>query len=204
MRRIIFFASMLALASLFSGCDPAASNNTANKAANAANNSNAAKPVDTAAIETEIKRLVADAAAAMTKNDAAGLEKMTIDSYKFINPNGQVSTRAERVAALRSGESKYESVVYDEVAVNVNPSCSGAFVIARATVKGMNMGNKVDGQFRITQIWRKTDDGWKMAHGHATPIAASGSTAASNSNSASNTAANSGVPSAPNTGNANK
>jgi ketosteroid isomerase-like protein len=191
MRRIIFLASILALASLFSGCEPAASNNTANKAANAANNSNAAKPVDTAAIETEIKRRVADAAATMTNNDAAGLEKMTIDSYKFINPNGQLSTRAERVASLRSGESKYESVAYDEVTVNLNPSASGAIVIARATVKGVNMGNKVDGQYRVTQIWRKTDDGWKMAHGQATAIAASASTAASNSASASNTAANS-------------
>ena len=191
MRRIIFLVIMLALASLFTGCEPAASNNTTNKAANAANNSNAARPVDTAAIETEIKKLVADAAATMTKNDAAGLEKMTIDSYKFINPNGQVSTRAERVAALRSGQSKYESVAYDEVSVNVNPSASGAFVIARATVKGVNMGNKVDGQYRITQIWRKTDDGWKMVHGQATPIAASGSTAASNSASTSNSAANS-------------
>ena len=191
MRRIIFLVSMLALASLFSGCEPAASNNTANKAANAANNSNVAKPVDTAAIETEIKRRVADAAATMTNNDAAGLEKMTIDSYKFINPNGQLSTRAERVASLRSGESKYESVAYDEVTVNLNPSASGAIVIARATVKGVNMGNKVDGQYRVTQIWRKTDDGWKMAHGQATAIAASASTAASNSASASNTAANS-------------
>ena len=194
MRRIYLIATLLAAALLFAACDQATSNNSAgNRAANGANGADAAKPVDTAAIETEIKKLVNDAAASMTKNDADALQKMTIDSYKFINPNGQVSTRAERVAALRSGESKYESVAYDEVSVNVNPTGAGAFVIARATVKGVNMGNKVDGQYRVTQIWRKTDGGWKMAHGQATAIAAGASppaNAAASNSSSSNSAAN--------------
>lgn len=194
MRRILLFSTMLiAISLMISACGPTADNtgNVANKPANAAN---AAKPVDTAAIETDVKKVVTEASAAMSKNDVAAFEKMTVDTYKFIGPDGKVSTKSERAASLRSGDSKYESVVYDEVTVNPNPAGTGAIVIGRATVKGVNMGQKVDGQFRITQIWRKTDDGWKMAHGHATAIAAGSPSAntATNSNAApaSNSATN--------------
>jgi ketosteroid isomerase-like protein len=191
MRKLILAAAAMAAAMLLGACGPAANdatNRAANSSAAPAANSNA-KPVDTAAIETEVKRLVSEAAVTMSKNDAAALEKATIDTYKFISPDGRVSTRAERVASMRSGDTKYESVVYDEVSVNANPYGTGAIVTGRATVKGVNMGQKVDGQFRITQIWRKTDDGWKMAHGHATAIAA-GTSATNTSTTSTSPAAN--------------
>ena len=181
---------MLAVASLFGACEPSASNNASNKPGNTGNSANSAKPVDTSAIETEVKKLVSDVSASLSKNDVAAFEKMTVDSYKFINPNGQVSTRAERAAAMKSGESKYESVVYDDVSVNVHPNGSGAIVIGRATVKGVNMGTKVDGQFRFTQLWGKSDDGWKMVHGHATAITG-GSSPPSNSSASNSAASNS-------------
>lgn len=174
MRRPLSLIAMLTLASLFSGCGPAASNNAANKPANATNNAAAKPAADSAAIATDIRKLVTDAAASMSKNDVAAFESMTTDGYVFIGPSGAISTKAERAASLRSGDTKYESVAYDEINVNVSPYGTGAIVTARATVKGVNMGTKVDGQFRVTQIWRKVDDGWKMAHGHATAIAQGG------------------------------
>lgn len=177
MRKLILLAAAIAAAMLTSACAPAtgdATNKATNSTAAPAANTNA-KPVDTASIETEIKKLVSEAAVSMSKNDAAAFEKATVDTYKFISPDGRISTKAERVASMRSGDTKYESVVYDDVSVNVNPYGTGAIVTGRATVKGVNMGQKVDGQFRITQIWRKSDGGWKMAHGHATAIAAASS-----------------------------
>lgn len=188
MRKLIFAIAMLITASFSTACDPAA-NNTSNKPANAANNAAAKPAANTAAIETDVKKLVADAAASLSKNDVAAFEKNTTDNYMFVNPNGVVTTRAERAAAMKSGDTKYESVAYDEVSVRVNPEGTGAVVIARATVKGVNMGNKVDGQYRVTQVWSKTADGWKMASGQATPISAAATSpasnaAASNSNSA--------------------
>lgn len=181
MRKLIPAVAVIAVAMLVGACGPAATDATS-KTGNATNGAVAnppSKAVDTAAIETEIKKNVTEAAATLTKNDAAGFEKMTVDTYKFIGPDGRISTRAERAASLKSGDSKYESVAYDEVTVNVNPYGTGAIVIGRATVKGVNMGQRVDGQFRITQIWRKSDDGWKMAHGQATAIAAAPPTATS-------------------------
>jgi ketosteroid isomerase-like protein len=180
MRKLILVMAMLMTASFLTACDPATNTNSANKPANTANTATVKTAAEIATIETDIKKLVSDAAATMSKNDVAAFEKMTTDNYMFINPDGKMSTKAERTAALRSGETKYESVAYDDVLVRVNPYGTGAIVTGRATVKGVNMGNKVDGQFRITQVWRKTDDGWKNAHGHATAIAAAASAPASN------------------------
>ena len=188
MRKFTFAIAMVLTASLFTACDPAA-NNTVNKPTNAANNAATKPAANTAAIEIDVKKLVADAAASLSKNDVATFEKNTTDNYMFVNPNGVVSTRAERAAAMKSGDTKYESVAYDEVSVRVNPEGTGAVVIGRATVKGVNMGSKVDGQYRITQVWSKTADGWKMASGHATPISAAATSSASNTAAAnSNTA----------------
>lgn len=198
MRKFTFAIAILATASLFIACDPAA-NNTGNKPTNAANNAAAKPAANTAAIETDVKKLVTDAAASLSKNDVTAFEKSTTDNYMFVNPNGVVTTRAERAAAMKSGDTKYESVTYDEVSVRVNPEGTGAVVIGRATVKGVNMGSKVDGQYRITQVWSKTADGWKMASGHATPIIAAATsptsnTGATNSNTApaANTNTNAG------------
>ena len=183
MRRIFFVVAMLAMASLLGSCDSGAGNSSGSKPANAANGANSAakSTVDTAAIETEIKRLVSEAAANMSKNDAAAFDKTTSDDYQFINPNGKISTKAERLAGLRSGESKFESVVYDDIKVRVHPLGVGAIVTGRATVKGVNMGTKVDGQYTVTQIWAKTDDGWKIVHSQATAISGGGNAPASNS-----------------------
>ena len=195
MPRLFFTSAMLIAISFLISCAPATNTNSANKPANAANATNSNTAVNTAAIEADVKKLVGEAAASMSKNDAAAFEKITTDNYLFISPDGRMSTRAERAAALRSGDSKYETVAYDDVLVRANPYGTGAIVTAVATVKGVNMGAKVDGKFRVTQVWRKTDDGWKMAHGHATAITAPAP--------AANTAANSAPAAEPKT-NTNK
>lgn len=202
MRKFLILA-MPITASFLIACSPAANNtNDSNKPANAANN--AAPAVNTAAIEADVKKLVIDMAASMSKNDVAAFEKGTGDNYMFIGPDGRVATKAERVASFKSGDMKYDSVAYDEVSVRPNPQGTGAIVIARATVKGTNMGQKIDGQFRATQVWRKTDDGWKLVHGHVTPITGVATSPAANTAAKSNSATSPPAANTANTANANK
>ena len=196
MHRIFFLAAVLTLASLFVGCEPSASNTAANKPANAATNSAATTAkADPAAIETEIKKAVTDMAAALQKGDAAYFEKLYTENYMFVGPDGSTATGAQRVASMKSGDTKYDSISYDEVGVRSNAEGNGAISISRATVKGKNLGKAVDGQYRVTHVWSKTKDGWRLASGQTTPITGGSSsppsnTAASNSSN-SNTAANS-------------
>lgn len=199
MRRIVLGLSMLIGASFLTACDPAANSNSANKPANATNN--AAPAVDSAAIETEVKKLATDTAAALAKNDTAALEKLYADNYMLVNLDGSVQNKSDRLASIKSGETKFDSFAYDEMNVRTNPEGSGAILIARATATGMNKGAKIEGTIRVTQVWRKTKDGWRQVSGHATRIVGGASAPAANA-TASNTAATS--PPASNTANANK
>jgi ketosteroid isomerase-like protein len=162
---------LLTLVFAISGCGDTADsvNSTVNKPVDSS--ADGAKP-DTAKIEAEIRKLVKDVEASMAKNDADAFDRGTTENYAFVGPDGSIISRAERAKSIRSGDSKFDSIVYDEISVRVNPEGNGAVVVGRATVKGTNMGQKVDGAFRFSQVWSKTADGWKVAHGHVTPIAA--------------------------------
>lgn len=189
MRKIILVITMLVAASFLTACDPAANTNSANRPATAANNSAPASAANTAAVETEIKKLVSDTAAALAKNDVAALEKMYAENYMLVNLDGSVQNKTDRLASIRSGDTKFDSFTYDEVTVRSNPEGTGAIAILRATATGQNKGTKIDGTVRVTQVWSKTKDGWRQVSGHATTIAGAATspasnTAASNSNAA--------------------
>jgi len=195
MYKSLLFAVMMAATLLAIGCQPPANSNTTNKPANAANNSSNAAPANTAAVEAEVKKLVTDYAATVAKNDVAAFEKTRTDNFMFVSNDGSVQTKAERVASMKSGETKYESLTYDELFVRVNPEGNGAVVIGKAVVKGTNMGKPVEGANRVTQVWSKTKDGWKMASLQATPIIASAGKPPANTAAANNTNAAKASPS---------
>lgn len=171
MKKVFLTISMLIAASfVITSCGAPAANNTGNKAANNANT--AAPAADAAAIETEIKKMANDGAAATTKGDTVVLDKLWADNYMFIAQDGSVSTKAQRLESMKSGQTKIDSLSYDEMSVRSNPEGTGAILIGRATVKGTNMGKPVDGQMRFTQVWTKTKDGWRAVSGQVTAIAA--------------------------------
>ena len=105
-RTILLTAAICALLLFLSSCGgPAATNNTANKPANAANNATATAPAaNAAAIETEIKTAIDEMSAALSKNDAAAMEKMLTDTYRFVGPDGAIATGPERIASMKSGD----------------------------------------------------------------------------------------------------
>lgn len=189
MRKIFFLLAVLIAASLLIvSCGDQGAGNTANKPANAANNA-AAPAANAAAIETEIKKIANDGVAAITKGDTSALDKLWADNYMFIGPDGAVTTKAQRIESLKSGQSKIESLAYDEMSVRSNPEGTGAILIGRATVKGVNMGKPTDGQFRFTQVWSKTKDGWRSVSGQVTLITAAAAPAkADDKPAAANTA----------------
>lgn len=197
MLRIFALLTLVITASLIAGgCGSAANNsNAANKPANASNasNSTAATAANPAATDAEIKKQVSDMAAALQKGDAAYFEKLYTDNYMFVGPDGTLATGAQRIASMKSGDTKYDTITYDDVSVRSNAEGNGAVSISVATVKGMNLGKAVDGKYRVTHVWSKTKDGWRLASGQTTPMSASASAekTASNANAASAAPSNS-------------
>lgn len=189
MHRHFYFVTALAVMLLFVSCGDQGGNTT-DKPANAANNA-AAKPADMAAVEAEVKKMVNDTAALLAKNDVAALEKLYHDNYMLVNLDGSVQNRADRLASFKSGETKFESFAYDEVNIRVNPEGTGAIVIARAMAKGVNKGKPIgEAAVRVTQVWRKTPEGWKQVTGHATTITGAPDAKPANTNTTGSAPAN--------------
>lgn len=174
MRNFLIAAAATALLSIACGAPagnnaPATNSNNANGNKAAANTA-AAPAADNAAAAAEVKKLVSDYAAFMAKNDADAYDKILSDNFMFVSNDGSVQTKAERVASMKSGSTKYETLTYDDVNVRVNAEGNGAVVIAKATVKGTNSGKPIDSTVRVTQVWSKMKDGWKLASLQATDI----------------------------------
>lgn len=173
MLKITIFTMLIAASFLLASCGEPGAGNAGNKPANAANNATATAPAaNAAALETELKKMTTDMAASLVKDDVAAMEKVYGENYTFVGPDGSVATRAQRIEAMKSGDTKYETITYDDISVRTNPEGTGAIVISKATVKGKNMGKPVDGLYRVTHVWSKMKDGWRMVNGQTTPITA--------------------------------
>ena len=100
------------------------------------------------------------------------MEKIYADNYMLVNIDGSVQTKAERLAALRSGDTKYSAFAYSEPNIRITPGGDEAVVIAKLAMKGTMKGKPQDGDYRVTQVYSKTKDGWKQISAQATKIEA--------------------------------
>lgn len=165
MRRLILLTTILgALVAI--GCEPPASNTANNaKPANAANNANT---TSTANAEAEVKKAMEDMAAAMAKNDADAIAVRLADDYYLITPQGTMQTKAERIADVKSGKTKFENFAYEDIKVRQ----FGNTAVATATVraKGTSEGKEVAPQVRATLVFVKTGTDWKLVSTQATAV----------------------------------
>lgn len=169
-----FFGPVILTAVIFAvaSCGGPAANDTNTAAINVNTNTNTNTAADSSAARADVERLVDDLAAALVKGDAEAVDRIYADEYLIVNPDGTVQTKAERIAAIRSGEVKFESLVFDELNTRINPAGDGAVVVARATSKGSNKGRRVDGQLRVTMVFSKGPTGWKEVAAHTSQITA--------------------------------
>jgi ketosteroid isomerase-like protein len=192
MRQFLSLAMLIAASFMISCGDGSttSTNSAANKPSAGTNNSTSTAPAANAAtVEADVKKAVNDVGALLAKNDAAGLEKFYADNYMLVNPDGGVQTRADRLASLRSGDTKFDTFAYDEINVRPNPEGTAAVVIAKVTATGTNRGRKIEGPLRVTQVWVKGKDGWQQVSAQATPILGSATSAAANTAAANSASA---------------
>jgi uncharacterized protein (TIGR02246 family) len=139
-----------------------------NTAAAPSNAATTTAPASSANAEADIKKMIKDTETALAKNDADALDKIYAPDYSLVNTDGSEQTRAERLASIKSGETKYESFSYSDI--KITPYGDTAVASAIATIKGINKGKPLDGKLRVRTVWVKGKDGWRQVSGQATPI----------------------------------
>jgi ketosteroid isomerase-like protein len=118
--------------------------------------------------EQELMKLENEWAKSVVKLDLAFMDRILADDYTWTDPAGNVHTKAEEIASIKSGQGVVTSSVNDEIRVRVYGDA--AVVTGRTTQKGMVEGKEVSGQFRWTDTWVKLAGRWQCVADHVSNI----------------------------------
>ena len=116
--------------------------------------------------EQAVREALNDLVAGLGKNDTAVLDRIYADDYTFVGDTGMVMTKGERIAAMKSGDLKYQSISHEVVSVHLFGDT--AVVVTRITTK-MAPGLKfTDGKFITTGTFVKLKGRWQLVAAHNT------------------------------------
>ncbi|HEY7914393.1 MAG TPA: nuclear transport factor 2 family protein [Blastocatellia bacterium] len=147
MKRLLIVATLVAASTLLFGQTTRASANQGND-------------------EQAVRQALNELYAALGRNDAAALDRIYSDDYTFINESGEFTTKAPRLAAIKSGEMKYESLSFDDLKVRLYGNT--AVATYHAKVKARSKGQDVGGTLRVTVTLVKTKGRWQVVAAQAT------------------------------------
>ncbi len=133
----------------------------------------AQKPHETAnqTPEQQVRAMIEQYRVALTKHDIAALERIWADDYTFINASGAVVTKAERLANIKSGATRLDTIEREEdLKIRVYGG-DVAVAVDRVTLKGQYSGKSTSGQFRSSHTWVKLANRWQLVCNQITPSA---------------------------------
>ena len=106
---------------------------------------------------------------AAIKGDTAALDRILAADCVFTNFEGQIETKAQRLAAVKSGERKLESATLSEMKVRILGDV--AIVHGLSTVKSSLKGKDTSGRYRWTDVFAKRGGRWQAVATQSTKVA---------------------------------
>jgi ketosteroid isomerase-like protein len=119
--------------------------------------------------EKEVREAIEKYKTALLRRDIAALEKIWADDYVFVNASGDVVTKEQRLANIKSGATALDSISEDEKLV-VRVYQNSAVTTSRVTIKGQYSGQAVSGQYRSTLVWVRGSSGWQLVSNQLTAL----------------------------------
>jgi ketosteroid isomerase-like protein len=118
--------------------------------------------------EQELTQLTDQYIAALKSKDTAALERIWGDDLTFISPGGSVLTKAQRLADIQSGATRFDSLETSDRTVRVYGDA--AVMTSLTTMKGQYGGQATSGQYRVTNVFARRSGGWQIVSLQMTPI----------------------------------
>ena len=103
------------------------------------------------------------------KGDAAALERLDADDFMAVSPDGVTRDKAWVLAAYKSGKNKDEAITNSEV--KVRRYGNTAVVTMRTDIQRHLEGKDMSGAFRVTRVWIREHEDWRIAVTQSTRIA---------------------------------
>ena len=119
--------------------------------------------------EQEVRQMIEKYRTAILQRDIATLEKIWADDYVFVNAAGDVLTKTERLANIKSGATTLDCI-NEEENVTIRVYQNSAVTTSRVTLKGQYSGQPVGGQYRSTLVWIKGPGGWQLVSNQLTAL----------------------------------
>ena len=120
------------------------------------------------AVEQEIMKIERQWIDASVKGDLAALDKIEADDYIVIDPSGTISTKAEDMKNVKSGDLKFGSIEIFESKVRVYGDA--AVVTAKSHLKGSYKTQDISGDYSSTDVFVKLKGQWRPVSSHITRI----------------------------------
>jgi ketosteroid isomerase-like protein len=113
-------------------------------------------------------KLENDWAKAALAGDAAALDKILGPDYISTGSDGELVTRADTLAGLKSGQNKYSVFTVEDMKAYVYGDA--AVVIGKGRVKGTEKGKAIDEEDRFTDTWINNNGIWVAVATHVSRI----------------------------------
>ena len=120
--------------------------------------------------EQEVRKAIEKYRTALLQRDIPALEIIWADDYVFVNASGDVLTKAQRLANVKSGATTLDSIKEEEEII-VRVYQNSAVATSRVTIKGQYGGKSTSGQYRSTHVWVKGPAGWQLVSNQLTTLA---------------------------------
>ncbi|HJQ06270.1 MAG TPA: nuclear transport factor 2 family protein [Nocardioides sp.] len=108
-------------------------------------------------------------AEAETKADVETLERIADDGFRLVGPFGFVLDKSQWLERYRAGDLVTERLDWEDVSVADHGDV--AIAIGTQTQQATYRGQRADGAFRVTHVFRRAGDGWRLLGMHLSQAA---------------------------------
>lgn len=105
---------------------------------------------------------------AMIKQDVPALDDILADDLSYTHTSARVENKAEFIAALRSGRTKYQAIERDDV--KVRQYGDTAVVTGHANMQVNRNGRDSRFEIRFLNVYAKRQDVWRMVAWQSTKL----------------------------------
>jgi ketosteroid isomerase-like protein len=122
-----------------------------------------------AGAEQALEKKAHEYAEALTKRDVKALDEIWSKDYTFVNPRGELLSKAQRIANIKSGTTEFQTMRPQKDRLHVQGNF--AVEVGRIVVEGEYSGHESSGEYRYTTVWIKIQKRWRMLANQITLIA---------------------------------
>jgi|SRR5688500_15955065 ketosteroid isomerase-like protein len=127
---------------------------------------------DAAKADAEVREAVRRYDAALRRADVAAVDSFWAAEYTFVNPRGEVLTRAARAANLRAGRTAFDSLSHASEEEQIRTYGNGDVAVHTAllTLSARYSGQAQRGRYRAVVVWVRRDGRWQQVASQLTQV----------------------------------